>query len=849
MKTCCLVLLFSFRKERAVTKFVFHRLLASFRRKIYSNESDILLSGDADTNQQIANRKHTILVRNILFVAMGLLLPTLLILSAMQPLLAASSSKKKAEVHVDGVTLTINSDALPNNPFQSTPGSNFVQRAIATDSNPHKSFSVTAVPYGTRDDDLLPLAKEGGAEEYRLKLRGAWKNQETPPQAAPSIQIFGKQISGNEYHVRMAVDSLTEKSVLVDEWVAEAGKRLWIIRVLHENSSDATFKQKLADIKISSSTLDQPSTELKATQSIYTDTLQMPSVQAAQLSTTQSQALTLTDSNPTSALSTRLLAGSTGNLGFPSLWNGTVCDKANHPTAYALGASYRNVPACGPRPAYDADGYADLAVQYFSGAWGVLEFECVELSMRFMHLAYGINPYGANGNQVVANYSGSALKAYSSSGNGINASIAPGDILSWNTSSSAGHTSVVSGLSLNSAGSGSLTVMEQNGAASGSFTYPVSNWVVNTSGYGSILGWLHNPDASAVTTSSAAQPLATATNLSGGQEAFRLGNDGQIWHNWQDKNFAGGWAGWSHVAESSTAMSSAPTVTRNTDGRLEVFAVDKAGYVQHTYQLTPGGAWSTWSKLGTNATFASATPTIGLNKSGALEVFARGSDGAIWHIWQDKNFAGGWVSGWSYVTTPSTSMKSAPTVASTPDNRLELFTVDSSGYVEHAYQLTPGGAWSIWHRLSSNATFTSETPVVGHNKSGSFEIFARGTDNEIWHIWQDASYAGGWVSGWSHVAASSVKFNSAPGVVKNADGRLEIFGIDSAGHAQHAYQLKPEGAWSPWFQLATNVTLASAQPVAYVKSNGELEVFVVGSDGTPRHAWNTSSGWSNWEKF
>ena len=43
-------------------------------------------------------------------------------------------------------------------------------------------------------------------------------------------------------------------------------------------------------------------------------------------------------------------------------------------------------------------------VQFFPGAWGELEWQCVELSMRFMYVAYGVKPYGANGKDVYANY-------------------------------------------------------------------------------------------------------------------------------------------------------------------------------------------------------------------------------------------------------------------------------------------------------------------------------------------------------------------------------------------------------------------------------------------------------------
>src|SRR5690242_11658570 len=84
----------------------------------------------------------------------------------------------------------------------------------------------------------------------------------------------------------------------------------------------------------------------------------------------------------------------------PSWWNGD-CDANNNPGSSPLGASYNGVKACG--------GGTDRLVRFFNGAWGEYEWQCVELSMRYMYLVYGIAPYSANGKEVVNNYPGSVL--------------------------------------------------------------------------------------------------------------------------------------------------------------------------------------------------------------------------------------------------------------------------------------------------------------------------------------------------------------------------------------------------------------------------------------------------------
>jgi len=124
--------------------------------------------------------------------------------------------------------------------------------------------------------------------------------------------------------------------------------------------------------------------------------------------------------------------------------------------SYPLGGSYRGVKACGPRPW--ADNAPNAMVQFFPGSWGVLEWECVELSMRFLYLAYGIAPYQANGNQVVTNYSGSELIKINNGTPGF--APQPNDIMSSGPDTAVGHTSVVIESNVDSSGNGTITILE-----------------------------------------------------------------------------------------------------------------------------------------------------------------------------------------------------------------------------------------------------------------------------------------------------------------------------------------------------------------------------------------------------
>jgi hypothetical protein len=122
----------------------------------------------------------------------------------------------------------------------------------------------------------------------------------------------------------------------------------------------------------------------------------------------------------------------------------------------------------------------------------------VELSMRFMYVAYGVSPYGANGKDVVDNYSpiyGGGLVKIANGTPGT--APRPGDVISFGPTgySSFGHTGVIESTNVDGDGNGSVRMLSQNDTADGWRTLSVSNWSVNgpAAGLGATTGWLHKP--------------------------------------------------------------------------------------------------------------------------------------------------------------------------------------------------------------------------------------------------------------------------------------------------------------------------------------------------------------------
>jgi eukaryotic-like serine/threonine-protein kinase len=199
------------------------------------------------------------------------------------------------------------------------------------------------------------------------------------------------------------------------------------------------------------------------------------------------------------------------NLPFPPWWRGQ-CDtnnysispsNPNHLPAYTLlkngpnPTNYRGVFACGPRPlpiSKGGDGAPDVPVQFFKGAWTENEWECVELSMRYMYLAYGIKPYSADGYNVVSNYqkyntNPILVPIANSNPSQYDTVPQPGDIVSYYSN----HTAVVTSTTVVN-GNGTITLMEQNNSANGIATINVGKnaglppWVLDQK----IKNWLHH---------------------------------------------------------------------------------------------------------------------------------------------------------------------------------------------------------------------------------------------------------------------------------------------------------------------------------------------------------------------
>jgi len=308
-------------------------------------------------------------------------------------------------------------------------------------------------------------------------------------------------------------------------------------------------------------------------------------------------------------------------------------------------------------------------------------------------------------------------------------------------------------------------------------------------------------------------------NADGRLEVFARGTDNALHHIWQT-SAGGGWSGWNSLGG---ALTSNTAVAINHDGRLEVFVRGTDDALHHNWQTSAGGGWSGWNSLGGALI---GNPVVAINHDGRLEVFVRGTDNALHHNWQTS--AGGGWSGWNSLGGKITS---DPSVGRNADGRLEVFARGTDNALHHNWQTSAGGGWSGWNSLGG--ALTSNT-AVAINHDGRLEVFVRGTDNALHHNWQ-TSAGGGW-AGWNSLGG---KITSDPSVGRNADGRLEVFarGTDNALH--HIWQTSAGGGWSGWNSLGGGLTSNTAVAINH---DGRLEIFVRGTDDALWHRWQTTAG-------
>ncbi|HWD92497.1 MAG TPA: two-component regulator propeller domain-containing protein [Verrucomicrobiae bacterium] len=283
-----------------------------------------------------------------------------------------------------------------------------------------------------------------------------------------------------------------------------------------------------------------------------------------------------------------------------------------------------------------------------------------------------------------------------------------------------------------------------------------------------------------------------------------------------------------------------PFVGQQADGQLEVFTVDDSGQLRHRWQKHSNGDWSAWSGLG-----GAILPSLAIanDTEGRMNVFAvdrathsltfiqqQGSNSPDWRAWVHVGGA---------IEPPIAVEKNAA-------GRLEIFARDArTHFVRHMWQTNDDGAWSPW--VDVGATALDDVAVM-RNQDGRMELYGTAANGALEHCWQtNAGGSGDWTD-WTNLGGTIL-----PGLAvgENALGRLEVFAVNATnGAVNRICQAAPGDSanWSPWNDFGEDIKPGLAVGRC---GNRRLEIFAVNATNqTLMHRWETlvtgADHWSTW---
>jgi hypothetical protein len=263
-------------------------------------------------------------------------------------------------------------------------------------------------------------------------------------------------------------------------------------------------------------------------------------------------------------------------------------------------------------------------------------------------------------------------------------------------------------------------------------------------------------------------------------------------------------------------------LTSSSDGRLELFGIDKTGYVVDRRQTTPGGgSWSAWTQSRTKGWLS---VTADPNADGRVELVGLTSAGDIWPRAQANADSNTWFN-WSSLDRPGSNAPLARvSMAHNLSNRLEMFATNHQGQAFYRSQTSPGSTtWTPWSQLSFPGKVRSIAAVA--NADGRIEALGVNDAGQIWRTAQNTPTDNNWTA-----------FAMLPGfgmaaitAARNGNGALELVGIDAGGGAWHRAQTSAGATtWSAWSPLATK-TLADI--AAETNTNGRIHIVGVDNLG------------------
>lgn len=332
------------------------------------------------------------------------------------------------------------------------------------------------------------------------------------------------------------------------------------------------------------------------------------------------------------------------------------------------------------------------------------------------------------------------------------------------------------------------------------------------------------------------QQGSVARGVGGQLRAFVIGNRSSTLRSIAQAS-PGSWGSWQDLKGNFSAT---PVVAAYKDGRLAAFVHSNYGTMFYSGQ-NDDQSWTPWRELGGQGVSDAAAVT---DSAGRLRAVGMSNSGQIFEM-TDATSRGAWGA-WKAVGNPFYAA-SNPALALGQDGKLTLLSLDSRGALRVNAQAAGSAAWpSSWQNLGGS--FAS-SPVVARNADGRLEVFVRGTDQGLYHLWQ---LSGGQWS--APEALGQLSFDGQP-VVSLAGGLLSVAVRDGAGHLRLLQQLssQPGSAWSSAQDLGAPPTFYGSSLSAVIgmgtNADGTLAVLARADDGNIYSGTQAAAGWSGWSSL
>lgn len=290
----------------------------------------------------------------------------------------------------------------------------------------------------------------------------------------------------------------------------------------------------------------------------------------------------------------------------------------------------------------------------------------------------------------------------------------------------------------------------------------------------------------------------SAVTAQGQIEVFGQGCDTGLWRNtlagWNRIDLTGGAPAWLSYEE--------PDVARDVNGRLHPFMRDTSGII---WRGNPQGNGNyLWSSLGGPAMAGPAEVIRHANATGSFQLFAPGY-GDVWTAYQvsTPQFSALSSLGHPLVGNTNWYIDGNPFPVINKNKRWEIFVVACSEVPGQGCSLWtrrttvtgPGvGGLTAWTNLGGNFISDCDGAING---AGGLEIFAIGSDWQMYR-WSQAGPESPIWGGSILLAPSGITWTSVPSVLRNADGRLEVFVRGSDSGLWHNWETSPMGKWVGW---------------------------------------------------